>query len=604
MLGESSPSYANSENITIDDFYTYTDPINEASPDISKEIIIWTELTRHDQELLNYDEIYKCYGYNVHASHVSWATANGKKRAVITPQRFAASNIPTNIRSIFDICDDEVTKGYINPKLRNQRTFEDELDKCQHFAFAFYAQRHEDGSIKKSIRFLYRENNTMDWILAFAAPIRTELLQSAIIPSFRDPQTQLRLSSWTWFGKLMRHLVGKHDESQELRDALKQVKEVSQVIFKDVQKEIDKSVLNVAFPGTSLSIKLAADNKTSLYKNAVLYIDDGFSAPLLNKGAGIQSATIIGLFKFYTHHVNTSASALLCVEEPELYLHPHARRVVSDRFDEFLENGRHQVILTTHSTEFVRTTRPDINILRIHRDDADTVCQTVTIKELRQLILNPNQVDVLFADKAIICEGFDDYIVRFVADECFRGELDSNNVSVVSVGGKDQFQHCIKLLMRLGIKPYVIADFDFFLRDRADVDRAKYQAKPHDSVCSLGDEFFKLPHICDTAGSSILKRLGEVRAEIKQDEECAFYTAKTTSEIKNTSMAGTLKHLREHGICILDGEIENLFKSDPPNKLTLDRVFDLNRRLVDGASINDIIDSAIIKEFIKYVLAS
>ena len=93
-------------------------------------------------------------------------------------------------------------------------------------------------------------------MLTFSASIRTELLQSAIIPSFRDPQSQLRMSSWTWFGKLMRHLVGKHEDSDDLKSALNQVRSVSKTIFEEVQAEIDQSALSVAFPGTRLSIQL------------------------------------------------------------------------------------------------------------------------------------------------------------------------------------------------------------------------------------------------------------------------------------------------------------------------------------------------------------
>lgn len=100
----------------------------------------------------------------------------------------------------------------MNPKLRNQGTLETQFEGKYSYAFAFHALKTE-GKITKDIRFLYREDDSSDWVLSFRAPIRNELLQSAIIPSFRDPQNQLRLSSWTWYGKLVKHLTSKHQES-------------------------------------------------------------------------------------------------------------------------------------------------------------------------------------------------------------------------------------------------------------------------------------------------------------------------------------------------------------------------------------------------------
>lgn len=607
VLGEGSPTYARSENVTIDDFYAWRDPNSseETPPTIADDVLIWCELSRDDGEALNYDEIYKCFGFKFHASIVRWERPEGasKSMPVKEPVRFPASDVPSDLRSVFDIAEDD--GAYVNPKLRHQKTFETVFDPCTCFGYAFLASRNEHGRIEKEIRFLYRESPAQDWIVAFSATVRTELLQSAIIPSFRDPQAQLRLTSWTWFGKLMRHLVGKHEESPDLQNALNQVRDVSAAIFADVQSELDKSSLRVAFPGTRLSFQLAADTKSSLYKNSVIYVDDGFRSPLVDKGAGIQSATIIGLFNYYTHHVNTSASALLCIEEPELYLHPHARRVVSDRLDEFLDRGRHQVILTTHSAEFVRTTRTDVTILRTHRDGPDTHCAAVSLKELRHLLLNPSHGEVVFADKVVICEGADEFVLRFVADEYFRGELDANNVSIVAVGGKDQFKKLVELAVTLGIKPFILADFDYLLRDKS-ADAKVHGGKPHDSLETLGEAIFSLSHLFGDKGSRALSWIQKMRSEIKSANPSSFYTAKTASEVSHVKLTDTLKGLRNNGLCILDGEIEDLFRQkgtlNANAKLSFDEVYSFQARLVEGEKLGDLLDDAVLRDFLKTVL--
>ena len=212
------------------------------------------------------------------------------------------------------------------------------------------------------MRFLYREDEDKDWILSFKASIRNELLQSAIIPSFRDPQMQLRLSSWSWYGKLMRFLTDDYADAPELKEAFDKVKSVSDRIFKELENKITKSTLDVAFPGTNLIFQFNADNKTDLYKNCVIYIDDGVRS-LITEKPGIQSATIIGLFNYYTRFVNTVGQRS-CVSKNQRYIYTLMRGVLSVIvLTIFLENARNQVIITAHSVEFIRSARGDLHLI-------------------------------------------------------------------------------------------------------------------------------------------------------------------------------------------------------------------------------------------------
>lgn len=194
VLGEGSPAYARSENVTLDDFFTWhTTDDGEEVTHIADDLVIWCELSRDDNELLSYDDIYKCFGFKVRARITGWEKHNGRNKPVTEPDRFPAASTPDRLRDLFAIDEDASDTDYINPKLRHQNTFESAFEPCFRFAFVFYAKRNEHGKIDKSIRFLYRENDAADWVLAFSAPVRTELIQSANIPSFRDPQSQLRL---------------------------------------------------------------------------------------------------------------------------------------------------------------------------------------------------------------------------------------------------------------------------------------------------------------------------------------------------------------------------------------------------------------------------
>ncbi len=433
---------------------------------IATEIFIWCELTRTDTEQLDFEELYKCYGFYA-CSEVNRSPDR---------KRFALDPLPDCYADIFAVAEDDCQKTYINPKLKNQATLESEFQDKYRFAFAFQAVR-SDGGLEKHIRFLYRENDSIGWALAFRASVRNALLQSAIIPSFRDPQNQLRISSWSWYGKLLRHLTEASSNLPKLTKALDKLQSVANEVFEGAQKTISKSALSVAFPGTELLFQFAADKQDDLYKGCVIYIDDGFKSLLVEKGAGIQSATIIGLFNYYTREINTTGSALLGIEEPELYLHPHARRVVSDRLDEFLDRNRNQVILTTHSIEFLRSVGTDVNVILVKKTTkGQTTAQSVSLRAFQALLRDNNQNELFFADKVIVCEGYDEYVIKAASWELFKGRLDADNISVIAVNGKDNIAPLVRLILTLGIDCFVMADFDYLLRDKSSA-RNSYQCQ-------------------------------------------------------------------------------------------------------------------------------
>ena len=118
ILGETVPTYAKSENITENDFYSWKEE-REGSiiTNTSDDIFIWCELSRDEDEPLDYDEFYKCYGYYVYSEN---------KYSSI-PKRISKAELPFNYECIF-INENDVEKYYINPKRRELEPLERELD--------------------------------------------------------------------------------------------------------------------------------------------------------------------------------------------------------------------------------------------------------------------------------------------------------------------------------------------------------------------------------------------------------------------------------------------------------------------------------------------
>lgn len=239
-------------------------------------------------------------------------------------------------------------------------------------------------------------------------------------------------------------------DSKELDDAFNSLRTALDGIFEKLERHFEDNKVKIAFSHTTISFQFNPDTKIDIYKSALIYVDDGFNSLLQDKGSGIQSAVIIGLFDFYTRNIAHSSSSLLTVEEPELYLHPQARRVISSRLDDFLDGNKNQVVITSHASEFITTAHEDLNVILVSRDKnkhSKAINTTFNDPKERQILTKSQNSEMFFADKVILVEGGDKYIIE--AASRYFGEkiekdlgpnwLDEKNISVISVGGKDEF---------------------------------------------------------------------------------------------------------------------------------------------------------------------
>lgn len=613
VLGEKSPAYNNYENISETDFYCIKkNAENDVLYQYAEKMIIFCELTRDAGQQINFDEVNKARGYyKLIGKKARWNIPEPDVQKTIPKMEVGDGGFELFVSNIFeyDIDDDQFDKRqktrWIDSKINNQVKFEDELSDMYSFGFLFLAERTPDG-IKKNLRFLYRQNKSKNWTLAFSCPIRNELLQSAIIPSFRDPSQELRLNSWTWYGKLIKALTSKNTETDSLSVAFAKVKLVADRIFADAKQKISNSSLKIAFPNAEIHFQFNQDINSDIYKNCAIYIDDGVKSLITDKGSGIQSATIIGLFTYYVNEVNTLAYALLCVEEPELYLHPHARRVISKRLDDFVSE-KHQVILTTHSAEFVSSADANLNVILVKRDELNgTTAKNLNLGQRKSILLDTRYNEIFFADAVIICEGFDSYLVEWVANNFFVNSVDERNISIIPVAGKDRLIAVTNLMRKMGIKVFIFADFDFFLRDK-ELEADKYRAKKHDCVVGLKEGYFKEDYIAGSKGSELCREVVEMRTKIKQAEEEFFYCTKSVNgSLFEAEIKTLLGKLRQNGIGIIEGEIEDLVIDktllNPEGKFDLGSVFKTSEKLVDGVSIESLINSDNIKVFLAKVL--
>jgi predicted ATP-dependent endonuclease of OLD family len=572
ILGKNSPTWAKSDNISDNDFF---------EGETEKEIFIWCELKKDEDESLN--------------------LSDAKGAFFKLENRFDQTDIKmdvdfSNKDNLFEFSTEdgqaridtssELKKKWIGTRSYcNDHGFEDELNDMTNFAYAFRCKKESEGYVKQLV-FLYKKEEDTDWFFGINANLRNELLQSAIIPSFRDPKDQLRITNYSWYGKLLREYLKEEDE--DLNIAFDKVKDASNKLFEDLQKNISGKTTQIAFPNTKISFQFNPDTKQDIYKSALIYVDDGFNSKLDEKGAGIQSAIIIGLFDYYVRNIAHTNGSLLAIEEPEIYLHPHGRRVISDRLDTFLDGHKNQVILTTHSPEFICSPHEDINLIIVKRD-TETSAKNLSFTDIKmkQILIKKQNAEMFFADAVILVEGADKYILESIAEEfgsytkintagtenaLGRNWLNDYNVSIINCGGKHEFWKYVKFLNTFDIPWLIIADFDFLRKGLNEFfTKLSYEKEFSDKINSLKSNI---------AISGKYKSISDIR-----DGDLEINIKDYISDLSN-----------ENRICLLTGELEHFYKAKPEFDKEAGVIETISKSMEEDKTIQEYVE---IDEFIN-----
>ena len=103
-----------------------------------------------------------------------------------------------------------------------------------------------------------------------------------------------------------------------------------------------------------LTVDLNAYDPWNLYKTLQIFVTEretGVQMRASDMGMGVQASLTIAILRAYSR-LKLKNHTPLFIDEPELYLHPQARRKFYRVIEELADSGT-QIFLTTHSTEFV-----------------------------------------------------------------------------------------------------------------------------------------------------------------------------------------------------------------------------------------------------------
>ena len=563
VIGEADPSWNKKDNITENDFH---------NKDVSKPIVIFLTLTR---EMSN----------QIPESLDFLNNLNGSVCYFPSTDTETLNNYPLVFQSAFPEREPSGQKIWIGDKTYCRGgDFKNFFTNAQEIILGFFAQYDEDKDLKKAIALCKKDYNANTYqILSAVGTLRKAFIESAIIPAFRNPQDQLKTSTWAWFGKLIHHHINQ--KKTELYNAFSSVKKVSDELFHSMKEDIDKNA-NVAFPNTTFNFQFNPEmDPRDIAKGMMIYVDDGFNSRLDEKGSGIQSYMIITLFDYYIHNIaSINSGALLALEEPELFLHPHARRVLSDRINDFLsKKANNQVILTTHSSDFISDHDPYLNLIVVHKQNGETKAQNIDASsiKMKQILLHKENAEMFFADMVILTEDLKLFIestARQLSTLTHAGTnwLNAYNISVLNCGGKREFPKYASLLTQAAIPFCIIADFDF-----------------------LGDGLNSYFTIIKKS-SVELDKLNALKSKIS-----ALSSAKKITDIPKEyqeEIREYLQHLVEDfHVFLLPGELEDLYKQKPSFNKAQGVLETINQSIEQNRPISDFITTEILEEILQKI---
>lgn len=186
-------------------------------------------------------------------------------------------------------------------------------------------------------------------------------------------------------------------------------------------------------------------------------------APELEKqGDGFRSFAGVALAML------TYPNRVLLLDEPEAFLHPAQARVLGRWVGAQASRRPAQVIIATHSADFLAgliSGSEDATILRLNRTEMSTrfheIPRAVTTGLIESPLLSSQPVlDSLFHRGVIICEGDPDRAVYQTVAQRFYADQHGEEFLFIHSNGKDAAKFPAKLLRESGTAVCVIADFD------------------------------------------------------------------------------------------------------------------------------------------------
>lgn len=177
-----------------------------------------------------------------------------------------------------------------------------------------------------------------------------------------------------------------------------------------------------------------------------------------------------GRHKVQTKTVGVGTQKILLLEEPEAFLHPSAIRSAMDSLYAIAEHTDWQIMITSHSPNFINLTKDHTTIIRIEKNEAtqhevhtfstDEVGFTVDDKENLKMLnfCNPYFNEFFFSSNIFLVEGETE--VTVVKSLMQIGEVAKDCIHIINCLGKANIVTISKILNHFKMNYSILHDSD------------------------------------------------------------------------------------------------------------------------------------------------
>lgn len=317
-----------------------------------------------------------------------------------------------------------------------------------------------------------------------------------LVPAVRDLSDEIKVKTTTVFGRLLqravREMAGHDQRFVEVRDRLQKLidelnarPEGPPEAASELARLETALASELSYWGVRVSIEVTPPELEEVFELGTrLHLDDGLKTPAEKKGHGLQRAVIFALVRAWaralrpvgepgaTRPRQASESAFFAIEEPELFLHPHAQRELFRSLNEIAASSHHQVFISTHSTHFIDleqyrqiaiVTKPSPREGTQVRQCMQELFSGDDAADRKRRFhmaywINPDRGELFFARKVVLTEGETEKVIfPFLARKL--GWFDPN-VTVIDCGSKNNLPLYIEILNSFRIPYCVVHDED------------------------------------------------------------------------------------------------------------------------------------------------